>query len=71
MRNYCLEWRLNYLIASDMVIKLEQIYNKLLNDNGIEKDISNIDSLGINVSEYQNDFQFELKVYFLPEEDIE
>ena len=54
-----------------MVIKLEQIYNKLLNDNGIEKDISNIDSLGINVSEYQNDFPFELKVYYQPEEDIE
>ena len=62
---------MNYLIASDMVIKLEQIYNKLLNDNGIEKDISNIDSLGINVSEYQNDFPFELKVYYQPEEDIE
>lgn len=54
-----------------MVIKLEQIYNKLLNDNGIEKDISNIDSLGINISEYQNDFPFELKVYYQPEEDIE
>ena len=48
--------RVNYLIASDMVVKLEQVYNKLLNDNGIEKDISNIDSLGINVSEYQKDF---------------
>ena len=59
------------MIASDMVIKLEQIYNKLLNDNGIEKDISNIDSLGINISEYQNDFPFELKVYYQPEEDIE
>ena len=34
-----MEWRLSYLIDSDMVIKLEQIYNKLLNDNGIKKDI--------------------------------
>lgn len=63
--------RVNYLIASDMVVKLEQVYNKLLNDNGIEKDISNIDSLGINVSEYQKDFPFELKVYYQPEENIE
>lgn len=66
-----MEWRLNYLIASDMVIMLEQVYNKLLNDNGIEKDISNIDSLGINVSEYQKDFPFELKAYYQPEDDIE
>lgn len=59
------------MIASDMVIMLEQVYNKLLNDNGIEKDISNIDSLGINVSEYQKDFPFELKAYYQPEDDIE
>lgn len=62
---------MNYLITSDMVIELEQIYNKLLNDNGIEKDISNIDSLGINVFEYQKDFPFEVKVYYQPEDDIE
>ena len=36
------------MIASDMTVKLEQVYNKLLNDNGIEKDISNIDTTKTN-----------------------
>lgn len=52
-------------------MKLEQLYNKLLDDNEIEIDISNIDSLGVNVSEQQEDFPFELKVYYQPEENIE
>ncbi|WP_296878995.1 hypothetical protein [Thomasclavelia sp.] len=59
------------MIASDVTVKLEQVYNKLLNDNGIEKDISNIDSLGINISDHQKNFPFELKVYYQPRENIE
>ncbi len=66
-----MEWRREYLSVSNMTIKLEQLYNKLLNDNNIELDISNIDSLGLNVFEHQKDFPFELKVYYQPEENVE
>ncbi|MED9966389.1 MAG: hypothetical protein UFJ18_06300, partial [Blautia sp.] len=57
--------------ASYMLDKLEQVYSKLLNDNGVERDISNIDSLGMNVSNHQKDYPFELKVYYQPEENVE
>ena len=66
-----MKWRLNYLLISDMAVKLEQVYSELLSDNRIEKDISNIDSLGINVSEDPKDFPFELKLYYQPEEKVE
>ena len=59
------------MLISDMAVKLEQVYSELLSDNRIEKDISNIDSLGINVSEDPKDFPFELKLYYQPEEKVE
>lgn len=58
------------MVASDIAIKLEQTYVKLLDDNNFKKNISDIDFLGINVSENQNDFPFELKVYYQPEENV-
>lgn len=54
-----------------MSIKLEQVYDKMLADNEIAWDISNIDSLGVNVSECKKNHPFEIKIYYQPEENIE